>query len=32
MSYINQALKKAQKEKDAGRIGYIRSIGGEALA
>ncbi len=28
MSYINQALKKAQKEKDAGRIGYIRSIGG----
>jgi tetratricopeptide (TPR) repeat protein len=28
MSYINQALKKAQKDKDAGRIGYIRSIGG----
>jgi tetratricopeptide (TPR) repeat protein len=27
MSYINQALKKAQKDKDAGRIGYIRSIG-----
>lgn len=27
MSYINQALKKAQKDKDAGRISYIRSIG-----
>jgi tetratricopeptide (TPR) repeat protein len=27
MSYINQALKKAQKDKDAGRINYIRSIG-----
>jgi tetratricopeptide (TPR) repeat protein len=27
MSYINQALKKAQKDKDAGHISYIRSIG-----
>lgn len=27
MSYINEALKKAQKDKDAGRIGYMRSIG-----
>lgn len=27
MSYINQALKKAQKEKDAVRVSYIRSIG-----
>lgn len=27
MSYINQALKKAQKEKDAGRVSYIGSIG-----
>jgi tetratricopeptide (TPR) repeat protein len=27
MSYINQALKKAQKDKDAGHISYMRSIG-----
>jgi tetratricopeptide (TPR) repeat protein len=27
MSYINQALKKAQKDKDASRISYIKSIG-----
>lgn len=27
MSYINEALKKAQKDKDAGRTGYMRSIG-----
>lgn len=27
MSYINEALKKAQKNKDANHIGYIRSIG-----
>ena len=27
MSYINEALKKAQKDKDANRMGYIRSIG-----
>ena len=27
MSYINEALKKAQKDKDSGRIGYMHSIG-----
>ncbi len=27
MSYINEALKKAQRDKDAGRTNYIRSIG-----
>ena len=27
MSYINEALKKAQKDKDAGRAGYMRAIG-----
>ncbi|MGD9158752.1 MAG: tetratricopeptide repeat protein [Desulfobacteraceae bacterium] len=27
MSYINEALKKAQKDKDASNMGYIRSIG-----
>lgn len=27
MSYINEALKKAQKDKDANHMGYIRSIG-----
>lgn len=27
MSYINEALKKAQKNKDARHIGYMRSIG-----
>lgn len=27
MSYINEALKKAQKDKDTGRIGYMHSIG-----
>ena len=27
MSYINEALKKAQKDKDAERIGYMHSIG-----
>lgn len=27
MSYINEALKKAQKDKDANRMGYMHSIG-----
>ena len=27
MSYINEALKKAQRDKDAGQSGYIHSIG-----
>ena len=27
MSYINEALKKAQKDKDANRMGYMRSVG-----